>query len=287
MIYILLSICCSVTVAVLLKLARRYKINIIQTVTWNYFFAIILGFLFFKPRISDLVIIPSPIYIALGILLPLIFWFLAASIKNVGIVKSDIAQRLSLFIPILAAYFLFKEQISGLKLLGLFLGLLAIILTLIKRQKGGKSAANWSYALFVFLGFGIIDVLFKKLAQTQTIPYTTSLIVIFSIAFLVSILFIVYLLRFKKEKLAFVNFICGSVLGLFNFGNILFYLKAHQALAQNPSTVFAAMNMGVIILGSLVGLVMFKEKFSKLNYMGLTLALGAIIMITLSQIYAI
>ena len=287
MIYILLSICCSVTVAVLLKLARRYKINIIQTVTWNYFFAIILGFLFFKPRISDLAIIPSPIYIALGILLPLIFWFLAASIKNVGIVKSDIAQRLSLFIPILAAYFLFKEQISGLKLLGLFLGLLAIILTLIKRQKGGKSAANWSYALLVFLGFGIIDVLFKKLAQTQTIPYTTSLIVIFSIAFLVSILFIVYLLRFKKEKLAFVNFICGSVLGLFNFGNILFYLKAHQALAQNPSTVFAAMNMGVIILGSLVGLVMFKEKFSKLNYMGLTLALGAIIMITLSQIYAI
>jgi multidrug transporter EmrE-like cation transporter len=47
------------------------------------------------------------------------------------------------------------------------------------------------------------------------------------------------------------------------------------------------MNMGVIILGSLVGIFLFKEKFSKLNYMGLTLALGAIIMITLSQIYAI
>jgi hypothetical protein len=37
----------------------------------------------------------------------------------------------------------------------------------------------------------------------------------------------------------------------FNFGNILFYLKAHQAFADNPSTVFAAMNMGVIILGVL------------------------------------
>jgi hypothetical protein len=32
----------------------------------------------------------------------------------------------------------------------------------------------------------------------------------------------------------------------FNFGNILFYLKAHQAFADN-STVFAAMNMGVIL----------------------------------------
>jgi hypothetical protein len=45
----------------------------------------------------------------------------------------------------------------------------------------------------------------------------------------------------------------------FNFGNILFYLKAHQAFADNPSTVFAAMNMGVIILGSL-GILVFKEK---------------------------
>jgi hypothetical protein len=45
--------------------------------------------------------------------------------------------------------------------------------------------------------------------------------------------------------------LCGGLVGAFNFGNILFYLKAHQAFADNPSTVFAAMNMGVIILGSL------------------------------------
>jgi len=287
MIYILISICCSVTVAVLLKLARRYKINIIQTVTWNYLFAIILGYFFFKPQIGDLVAVPSPIYIALGILLPVIFWFLAASIKNIGIVKSDIAQRLSLFIPILAAYFLFHEQMSNLKLFGLFVGLLAILLTLVKKQKGNNATANWFYAIVVFLGFGVIDILFKKLAQAQAIPYTSSLIIIFAIAFMVSILSILYQIFYKKQKLALVNFLFGGVLGLFNFGNILFYLKAHQALAQHPSTVFAAMNIGVIILGSVIGITLFKEKFSKTNYVGLTLALGSILIITLSQIYAL
>jgi hypothetical protein len=35
----------------------------------------------------------------------------------------------------------------------------------------------------------------------------------------------------------------SGLVGAFNFGNILFYLKAHQAFADNPSTVFAAMNM--------------------------------------------
>jgi multidrug transporter EmrE-like cation transporter len=101
MIYIILSICCSVTVAVLLKLAKRYQISIIQAVTINYLAALTLCFLFFKPDVKLVTAgAPWPIYIALAILLPSIFLFLAASVKNLGIVKTDIAQRLSLFIPI-------------------------------------------------------------------------------------------------------------------------------------------------------------------------------------------
>ncbi|MFT5253564.1 MAG: drug/metabolite transporter (DMT)-like permease, partial [Flavobacteriales bacterium] len=71
---------------------------------------------------------------------------------------------------------------------------------------------------------------------------------------------------------------------VFNFSNILFYLKAHQAFAKNPSTVFAAMNMGVIIIGSLVGVLVFKEKLNTKNYVGLLIALIAIVLITISQI---
>ena len=81
-----------------------------------------------------------------------------------------------------------------------------------------------------------------------------------------------------------VNF---HLLEFFNFFNILFYLKAHRAMADNPSTVFAAMNIGVIILGSLVGIFIFKEKLNKLNYWGLSLALAAILLITLSQKYVV
>jgi multidrug transporter EmrE-like cation transporter len=64
---------------------------------------------------------------------------------------------------------------------------------------------------------------------------------------------------------------------------VLFYLKAHKAFAENPSTVFAGMNMGVIVLGSFVGLLFFKEKLSKINFVGLFLALIAIIFIVVSQ----
>jgi len=47
------------------------------------------------------------------------------------------------------------------------------------------------------------------------------------------------------------------------------------------------MNIGVIICGSLIGILIFKEKLSKLNYVGLLLALVAIIIITLAQLHAV
>jgi len=287
MIYLLISICCSVTVAVLLKLARRYHISIPQAVTWNYLFAIGLSYFFFKPTAGQLAGSAfSFTYIALGILLPVIFWFLAASVRNIGIARTDIAQRLSLFIPILAAYFIFGETFSTLRLCGLLVGFLAIFLTLYKKS-GSAVTGSWLYPLAVFFGFGIIDTLFKQVARSSTIPYSSSLVLIFALSFLISLLYIAARSIFGKQKLQLINFVCGCILGFFNFFNILFYLKAHQAMSGNPSTVFAAMNMGVITLASLVGVLIFKEKLNKYNYWGLGLALSAIVLITLSQKYAV
>lgn len=284
MIYIVLSVFCSVVVAVLLKLAKRYEISIIQAVTVNYFTALTLCFLFFKPEVNLLSSsAPWPIYIALAILLPSIFLVLAASVKNLGIVKTDIAQRLSLFIPILAAYFIFKEGFNQYKLIGLGIGFLAILLTFIRKSDQENKSNNWIYPIVAFVGFGVIDVLFKQIALYKSLPYTTSLFTVFAMAFIVSTAIVIYLVITKKTKLQLVNLACGLILGFFNFGNILFYMKAHKALSENPSTVFAAMNLGVIVVGSLVGIVVFKEKLSKLNYIGIILALVAVIFITLSQ----
>ena len=284
MIYILLSICCSVTVAVLLKLAKRYQINIIQAVTVNYLAALILCYIFFKP---DVVVVnssaPWSSYLSLAALLPSVFLLLAASIRNLGIAKTDIAQRLSLFIPILAAYFIFREDFNQLKIIGLLVGFPAIFLTFLRKTDQKENQVNWIYPLMVFIGFGVIDVLFKQIALYKLLPYTTSLFVVFCLAFIVSLIIVIELMISRKIKIQLVNLACGLVLGLFNFGNILFYMKAHKALSNNPSTVFAAMNMGVIVVGSLIGIIIFKEKLTKINYLGIVLALAAVIFITLSQ----
>ncbi|RYG16840.1 MAG: DMT family transporter [Chitinophagaceae bacterium] len=285
MIYLALSIFCSVTVGILLKLAKRYQISIAQVVTWNYLFAIGLSAFFFRPALSDLRFDSvKPIHLLLGVLLPTIFVFLALSVQKTGLARTDIAQRLSLFISLAAAFFLFKEVFAPLKYYGIAVGILAIVFTLYRKSAFEVNYQDWLYPLLVCMGFGVIDVSFKLISQYTSLPYTTSLFLVFCIAFVLSLAYIFYLAATKRTNLQLINFLCGCVLGFFNFGNILFYMKAHRALADNPSTVFAAMNLGVIICGSLIGILIFKEKLNKLNYLGLVLALLSIILITLAQL---
>ncbi|PZR24272.1 MAG: transporter [Flavobacterium psychrophilum] len=284
MLLLLLSIFCSVSVGIIFKTAKRYGISLPQVVMWNYIFALLFCYLFFNPDISTVdAAAPWQIYIPLMVLLPTIFLFLASSINRMGIVKTDAAQRLSLFIPILAAWFIFKEDFNSLKLIGLGIGFPAILLILSKKDENTNK--DWFYPAMVLIGFGVIDVLFKQIAIYTTLPYTTSLFVVFCGALSVITIIALYQILFKKVKFDIINFAFGSLVGIFNFGNILFYLMAHQEFSKNPSTVFAAMNMGVIATGSLAGIFIFKEKLSKLNFLGLFLALIAIVFITLSQIY--
>lgn len=282
MLFLILSILCSVTVGVLFKVARRYTISITQIVATNYVLALILCYFFFS---LDLVTVtaqaPWAIYIPLGILLPSIFLFLAASIQHMGIVKTDAAQRLSLFIPILAAWLIFGEQFNALKITAFLIAFPALLLILTKPSDNTEN--KWVYPAVVLVGFGLIDILFKQIALYTNLPYTTSLFVVFGIAMAIMLVVISVEIRYKKRKLKYQSILFGALVGLFNFGNILFYLKAHQSFAENPSTVFAGMNMGVIIIGSLTGIFVFKEKLSKMNFTGLFLALIAIVLIVMSQ----
>ena len=282
MLFLILSIICSVTVGVLFKVSRQFSGSSIQIVAWNYIFALIFCYFFFSPDLKDFgTSAPWKIYVPIGILLPTVFLFLAASIKQVGIVKTDAAQRLSLFIPIIAAWLLFKEDFNILKILALLIGFPALLLILAKPSQNTKN--KWLYPALVLLGFGVIDILFKQIALYTTLPYTTSLFVVFGIALLIMIAAVIYDVIVAKVQLSVKNILFGGLVGVFNFGNILFYLKAHKAFSENPSTVFAGMNMGVIVLGSLVGIFVFKEKLTKMNFAGVFLALIAIILIVISQ----
>ena len=290
MFYIFLSICCSLTVSVLLKLAKRYQIDVYQAITWNYSAAILLTWFFFKPQLTHLQDAPIVTYLSLGILFPLLFIVIATSVRLAGIVRTDVAQRLSLFIPVLAAFLIFGEKPNTIKIIGIAIGFIGIICLIPWRQKMAvrrRSSNSWFYLIVILVGMGVIDVFLKEIAKVTSVSFGTSLFIVFVLAFIVSIIGLIYLISAKKTRFSWPHILIGWVLGAANFGNILFYVKALKALENSPSTVFSSMDIGVIVFGSLVGLFIFREKLSRLNVVGILLAIIAIVIIYYPDIFKI
>ncbi|UVD79474.1 EamA/RhaT family transporter [Myroides albus] len=287
MLYLILSILGSVSVGILFKFSKKTNANIMQMVLLNYIITVLLSYFNFNVELNQLSLnLPILTIILLGLLLPTIFVVQYLSIFYSGIIRTDIAQRMSLFIPILAAIFIFKEQISTQRYIALFIGLASVYLILQRpnsvSETLSESKKNIIFPLLTFIGFGVIDILFKQLALYSEVPYTSSLFYVFFSALILTLLYYFIITIYKRNSLFTVNkntLVYGILLGVLNFINILFYMKAHQVFAQSPTTVFAGMNFGVIILGTLIGYFGFKEKLSKQNLIGLALVIVSILVI--------
>lgn len=285
MIYLLCSILGSVSVGVFFKYIKRFPINIFEIIIVNYVITSLLSFFIFEVDFTQISAqMPLGIITALGILLPAIFVVQFYSIKQAGLIKTDIAQRLSLLIPILAAIFIFHETLNTLRYLALGIGLISVYFILNKGNTLQTEAKNMSslYLLGTFFGFGIIDICFKKLALYSVIPYTQSLFYVFATALILSLF--AYTIGKRKNifRINKRNLVCGIFIGGLNFVNIIFYMKAHQHFSSNPTIVFAGMNFGVIFLGTLLGYTLFNEKLNRKNMVGLVLAAVAITLLVIS-----
>ena len=286
MLYILLSALCSVSVAVLLKLAPRWRLDMPQLVMWNYLAAGTLCWFLLSPPLDSLTHPGTPWWALAGLALvmPSLFLVLAACVRTAGIVRTDVAQRLSLLLSLVAAFTLFGEQASGLKLVGLGLGLAAIGGIVVRPERGPSPVGGGNalgLLLLVWAGFALVDVMLKLVAQSGTAS-TASLQVVFVAAFLLMLSW--QLVRHWRGRIELDgrNLAGGLALGVLNFGNILFYVWAHQALPDSPAVVFAAMNIGVVVLGTLVGIAAFGEKTGRWNRLAIVLAVAAIALIALA-----
>lgn len=279
MLYLSLAVICSVLVSVLLKLAARRPLDVAQMVTWNYLVAAAMTAVVLQPPLEALRAPHAPwlSLLALAVVLPSIFLVLGRAVAVAGIVRSDVAQRLSLLLSLAAAFLFFGQTATPWKLLGLGLGLLAMV-AISLRPRGPAAATTtggWGWLLGVWAGFAVVDVLLKQVALSGT-PSMAAVLASFSVAFVLMLALQLWRHARGRSRLAWRNLGAGALLGLLNGGNILFYVQAHQAMPDSPATVFAGMNIGVVVLGALVGMFAFGEPTTRWNRAGLALAVLAI-----------
>lgn len=275
---IVAAACCSVLVSIVLKYLKAKGFDVFQMIAWNYLSASILCYYWFKTDLTHISFNHTPwwLILVLAVLLPSIFLCLAKSLQFAGILKTEIAQRLAVILSLLAAYFIFGEQFSQIKLIGVVLGIIAILAIIIgQATEQASKGINLKSALFLFsvwVGYAAIDVLLKY-SSSLGLQSAVTLNFAFIGAFILSIAYIAITQPNWQPK----NIFTGLVLGVLNFANIALYVKAHMLFKETPAIVFAGMNILVVVLGVLSGVIFFKERLQAYTWIGLVSGIVAVL----------
>ncbi|GGG42831.1 EamA family transporter [Bizionia arctica] len=287
MIYLLLSILASTLIFLIFKLFDRFKINTLQAIVFNYITACFCGLITSNNPFDAQEIIQSEWFfgaLILGFLFISIFNVMAITSQRNGLSVASVATKMSVIIPVIFGIYVYHENTGILKLLGISLALIAVYFVSVKKDATFNFKSNLMFPVILFLGSGIIDTSIKYIETTYLkeggIPLFSATIFFFAACFGIVVLIIKML---KKDfKFNPKSIIGGAVLGIVNYASIYYILKALNHETFDSSTIFTINNVAILMLTSLIGLILFKEKLSFKNWIGIGLAIISILLVTLA-----
>jgi drug/metabolite transporter (DMT)-like permease len=286
MIDILLTILAFNILIVFFKLFHKYGVNNLQALIVNYFVAGFCGLYFSNQEFSLSYVLNAPwIFhaIAIGILFILTFSLYATGTQRVGIAITTIANKLSLFVPVGFALILYpNEELTYIKITGFVLAVIGIYLSSTKGKKLSFDKKYLWLIILVFVGQGIADTIFNNAQKTVVNEEDAGLffMCLLLIAGITGILILLGKSIKQKPKLEFKNLIAGALFGVPNFASLIFFFNALESSGFEASQVFPVVSMGVVVGSAIVGLLLFKEKLSLMNWLGLGFAVISIYVIT-------
>lgn len=284
MIPLLLSILSSSVLLVIFKYFYRYEVKTFQAITVNYFVAAALGFLLSPKSISPYELVDQswlPSAIIIGCVFIAMFYVMAISSQKVGVAISSVANKMSLVIPVIAGVVLYNESLAGLKLVGVIVALIGVALVTFPNKGIELDRKYLILPLIIFLGSGFLDTFFKYVEthhiQSDEIElFSASL---FMIAAMVGTSFMIFNRLKSQQTLEAKSIVAGFALGIPNYFSIHFLLMALNLPNLESTLIFPVNNTGIVLLSTLLAIVLFSERLSKLNWMGIGLAVASILMI--------
>lgn len=286
MLYLILSILFSVLLLVNFRLHPKYEIDTTQAIVFNYWVCVIVGwFLLPAGSIFEVNWSTEITYYALllGLGFIVVFMLSGASTLKSGITATSLANNMSLVIPVLFNLLVFNtsQNFGWLNYLGLGLALLAVYLSTWKKaeKESAHSTNNVILPLMVFMMYGLTNTAFNYL-NLKYVSASGTTIAFMLTACLGAIISGLFLLIYLRKAIAVKNLIAAIPLGIPNFLSFYFLLKALDAFKNNGAYVLPVYNIGVILISTFVAVFFFKERLAKINWIGLALAVVAIVLIS-------
>ena len=286
MIYLFLSIAASSLIFVIFKLFARYNINTLQAIVVNYWIAFITGVTTYTgdTTVSE-ALNAQWLYgaLALGFVFISVFNLMALTTQKSGLSVVAVATKMSVIIPITFGILYYQESAAFIKILGIAIALVAVYLASSK-EKSTLKKSSILLPFLILIGSGIIDVSLKYMEQAYVKDSDAGIFsaTIFASAGVLGIVLIGYLLITGKTQLQLKNGIAGMVLGIPNYFSIYYLVEALRIEGMDSSSIFTLNNVSIVILSTLLGILIFKEKIAVKNWIGIGLAILSIVLVTLA-----
>lgn len=283
MIYLIISILLTILLVINFKYFEILDVPTFPAIVVNYWVCVLSGIAVGVGDVSLDGIIAGgwwPFCILMGSFFIGGFYLIALATQRTGLAAASVANKLSMVIPVAFAFYLYNDSVTIGKVLGIGGAIASVFLVSIKPADSWakiKKYIQLPAAVFLIGGFLETVLNYVQKGYLRDSEFALFLTLSFGIAGLVGTL----ILLFKGRALSKNILLGGVCLGVPNFFSLYFFLKALDRSGLESSQIFPINSIAIVALAAITGLILFRERLSIMNWLGLAIAIGSIVLIAI------
>ena len=279
----MISLCLAVLSTSLVSIAMRLSTNKVKhnlgMLTMNYIVCALLAgisggfagaFDLGDPQIGATLAMGS----VNGVLYLAGFMLMQMNIQKNGVVLSSIFQKLGLLVTLVISVVFYREVPDLMQSSGFALAVIAIVL--MNYQKGASNVGSRGFLIAMLFSCGMGDAMAKVFTESgaahleeQFLFYT----------FGVAMLLCAVCMTVKDQKIGKWEAVFGIAVAVPNFFSSKFLLGALESLSS--VIVYPVFSVGSILVVTLTGVLLFRERLSKRQWAGVAVILAALVLLNI------
>jgi drug/metabolite transporter (DMT)-like permease len=292
MIFLIGSIILTTYLTLSFKVLQKLNIDVFPAIVFNYLTCVVTGSLVngnipFSQQVTTADWFKWAL--VMGSLFIILFNLIAFVTQKIGVAVSSVANKLSMIIPVLFFIVFNNDPYNLLKIIGIVVAIIAVVCTCYTTSNNSQlKNKNLLYILplILFVGSGLLDTLYKdvydKYLNNNDTALNNFLITSFATAGIVGFTILMYQYVTKKRIFSIKTVLAGICIGLPNYFSIWCLGKVYKENLMESSAIIPVNNMAIVFVSTLAAFIFFKEKLSKINWMGILLSIAAIALIAFS-----
>lgn len=281
MFYLVLAVLASSAVAIIMRLGEKHVKNSFAMFMANYIVCSLIAFLLvddkalFAPRegLSFALLLG----LGSGCLYLISLALMKLNISRSGVMLTSVFMKLGVLVPAIMAIVFFRESPSALQIIGFILAVFAIVIIYLEpkasRGEGGKA----SVFLLLLLVVGGLTESMANIFDKVGSPALKNHFLLFN--FFTAFLLSAIVTLIKRQKISWKDLAFGAAIGVPNYFATRFLLLS---LGSLPAVVvYPIYNVGAIVLISLAGLLLFKERLNTRKLIGFAVIIAALVLLNL------